>query len=493
MSGNHRQYACFFVLFFMLCVNPELKAQTHTEKLKIKFVFDGDGLDASHIPLFNADFEPVFVTDSTGIAEFTVGDTVYVRSLFYADTMFVVQSNMQPVISLNVSPLTLAEVIIAFKPVDKQMDLTMRLFEKHYVKSPFIAHSNAYYYFRGQGQFLEFNEMAGLTLFSGYKKWKPWSFAPDGEPHAYIQTVPIENRRSLHWDYKGDTIPSIDREKMYDRNGPRWNVRPYMYRPLYRALEESGPMWKKNKKFYDFEYNYDEETEQFLVVNFRTKNRYREKETGKLFLIGEGKLYISKDSDHIEKIEYDYSKYMDINFEQNRQGRKKDIAGTIAVTYVNGQIIFPESIEFSCYYLGRNWYPPRPDPVDQNLNSYEKILFSNHTQDLIDSNENDTYKTFSFIDTESYAEYDPTFWKQDNFVEKPLYDKIHRDLSFKIDLTEQYEMNAGNRFAKWNNDNDYLLSLFPKAKNPAEAKQMHKELVQSVKEEKLEVIYRRLK
>lgn len=488
--GNNKAASLFLWCVLYVFSTTQGFSQSDREKVKVKFVVKENGTDAVHFPLFDTRLQPIAVTDSVGTAEFSIGDSVLVRSLFFRDTAFVVIKN-HSLIEITPSTFELEEVQIKSYSADELMGISAGLFIKGYSESPFMARTSGYYYFKGREKFLEFYQMDGLTLFSGNKKWKAWSFAPGGKPESYLYMVPINARRSFHWDYEGDSVGYTG----YDRSGELlWIVKPFMYRPIYRALEISGPMFPGNKKFYEFVYNYDEETEEDYVVNFRTRERYRNRNVKDLFLVGEGKVFISKSSNQINRVEFDFSKYYDVNLERSRAERKKDIAGKLTVGFIHGDRTYPSSVEFNCQFLGENWFLPRPAPVVERLNGYENVRFTDYTTDLVNDNERETYRIFDFMDMESYAEYDPVYWQKNNaLVGRQLYNNIQSGLSTKIPLDQQFVQNSGSRLAVWQKGKNNLMGLFPNAASFDEAAAYHKDLVLQYREGPLTNIFHKLR
>jgi hypothetical protein len=127
-------------------------------------------------------------------------------------------------------------------------------------------------------------------------------------------------------------------------------------------------------------YSFDEETDEDFIVHFKTRERYRRENAKNIFLIGEGVLVIDKTNLKITEVNFEFSQYHDVNFEINRQGRRKDVAGEIRLRYKGNEVYNLSEPEFTCYYLGDNWFSPRENPVDHGIERYEKVGFGRHTE-----------------------------------------------------------------------------------------------------------------
>jgi hypothetical protein len=442
---------------------------------------------AVYLPVFNKDTIPIALTDSLGFVNLNVGEQVFIKSIFYNDTSFIVPEYGPVILKLSYSVVQLDEIKIVSYTAERLMQLSSRIFEERYPKDPYLTHVQAFYYLKSHQRYLEFFQMDGLGLLSGNRKWEAWSFDPGGKSKTYLYMIPIEQRRSFHWDYNGDTIPY----RYIDNNNKlHWIVRPFMYRPVFRAFEISGPTFHKNRKFYDFSFDYDQETDVEYVVNFKTKDQFKSKNTKNLFIVGEGKIWVSKTENLITRVKFYFSKYYDINLEINRQERFKKIIGWIDLSFEQLEDeIFPKKVTFECNYLDDSWYSPRPLPRENSLIRYEHVQFGNLTKTMIFNDQSRAVRTFSFVDINSEAEYNSEFWNRNTFVSKSLYGRIYKDLSSKIGLEDQFGMNSQARFDDWNFNAHVLLKLYPQAETFEEARRKHSDLIDQVIEGHIRSLY----
>lgn len=473
----------------MAQVDPmRVSADSSIMRLSIK---DGKvSQPAAFYTVLNEAGKPISVTDINGSVTLKTGIPVTVRSYFSRDTSFIVPDQPEFSVSLSPNVIDLEEVEVTSYTVEKLMTLAGRDFSSRYPTSPLLYHINAHSYIKDRKRFLEFYQMDGLALLSGNRNWSKWSFAPGGKPEAYFYLLPLEQRMSDRFGYDGEPIPYVS----YDETGGiRWVVMPFMSRPVYRGLEICGPMFLKNHKYYEFAYSYDEETDEDYVVHFKTKERYRQEDAKNIFLIGEGNLVIDKTNLRITEVNFEFSQYHDVNFEIKREGRRKDVAGEIRVRFTGTDVFYPSELEFTCYYLGENWYSPREDPVGHGIERYEKLRFGPHTKDPLKEDMEQVVRSFDFVGMNSQAGYDSDFWRKDGHVPSTLYSEISRSLSTNISLEKQFRNNSGKRWKEWDSKRDTPQRDFPEAKDFDEGVERHENLVNDIREKRFRNVYDYLK
>lgn len=441
---------------------------------------------AAFYTVLNEAGKPISVTDINGRVTLKTGISVTLRSYFSRDTSFMVPDQPEFSVSLRPKVIDLDEVEVTSYTVEKLMTLAGRDFSSRYPSSPLLYHINAHSYIKDRNNFLEFYQMDGLALLSGNRNWSKWSFAPGGKPDTYFYLLPLEQRMSDRLDYKGESIPYA---AFYDNGSIRWVVMPFMSRPVYRGLEICGPMFLKNHKFYEFSYSYDEETEEYFVVHFKTRERYRREDTKNIFLIGEGMLLIGKTNLKITEVNFEFSQYHDVNFEINREGRRKDVAGEIRMRYAGGEFSTPSELEFTCYYLGENWYSPREDPVGHGIERYEKIRFGHHTDNPLKEDMPQVVRSFAFVGMNSQAVYGSDFWRKDQHVLPTLNREISKSLSNNISLEKQFRNNSGKRWKEWDSARDTPQSVFPEAIGFDEGVEKHEGLIKEIREKRFRDVY----
>ncbi len=441
---------------------------------------------AAFYTVLNEAGKPISVTDINGRVTLKTGISVTVRSYFSRDTSFMVPDQPEFSVSLRPEVIDLEEVEVTSYTVEKLMTLAGRDFSSRYPSSPLLYHINAHSYIKDRKNFLEFYQMDGLALLSGNRNWSKWSFAPGGEPDAYFYLLPLEQRMSDRLDYNGEPIPYAS---FNDSGATRWVVMPFMSRPVFRALEICGPMFMKNQKYYEFAYNYHEETDEYYLVQFKTKERFRREDNKNIFLIGEGSLLIDKTNLKITEVNFEFSQYHDVNFEINREGRRKDVAGEIRVRYSGGEVSTPSELEFTCYYVGDNWYSPREDPVGHGIERYEKIRFGHHTDNPLKEDMQQVVRSFAFVGMNSQAVYGSDFWRKDQYVLPTLNREISKSLSNKISLEKQFRNNSGKRWKEWDSARDTPQSVFPEAIGFDEAVEKHEGLINEIREKRFRDVY----
>lgn len=434
------------------------------------------------VPLYHLnDGYLIGITDSTGTATINLDSTyldVNIRSYFYKDTTFRVNRGETVTIYIKPVEILLREIVIKSLRINPLIKRATKRFKREYIAGPNLLSANGYYTIESRGKYLEFYQMDGIALHSGYLDWKPFRFSPTpANGKSYFCIVPLELRRTYHWGVNGDTVaPKL--------NSPdyllRYLLKPFSFREVYRALEVSGPCSYKNRKFYDFSLEEGNEPNDYFLIHFRTKDKYRSKRINDLLLIGEGILWISRQDQKIKRIEYDFSQYHNVDLPANRKGRIREIYGTIIVSYVNyPDGLFIDVVDFSCRWWGNHHiYRPRPMPFENRIHITEHIDIRKIKKcpDVQLLQRENIAKMFDYIGDNSLAKYDPSFWdKQTNISTPPDLKQIFNDLSLKIKINNQFIKNSGKRFYPWDEgnystENSSLLKSFPNAKNVAEAR-----------------------
>ena len=482
-------YSVVFVAIFSGRLQAQADLVTASADSSVMLLLLKDGQEnhpAAFYTVLNDAGYPISVTNLEGKVTLKSGEFMTIRSYFSMDTSFLVPDQREFSVTLRPEIIDLQEVEVNSYSVEKLMKIAARNFSLAYPSTPFLYHVNAYSYIKDRENFLEFYQMDGLALLSGNRNWSKWSFAPGGKPDAYFYLLPLEQRRSDRLDYNGEPIPYVS----FNKKGTiRWVVMPFMSRPIYRSMEICGPMFVKNLKYYEFTYNYDEETDEQYFVQFKTKEKYRREDTRNIFLIGEGMLLIDKTNLKITEVNFEFSQYHDVNFEINREGRRKDVAGEIRMRYARGEVCTPSELEFTCYYLGENWHSPREDPVGHGIERYEKIIFGHRTDNPLKEDMQRVLRSFAFVGMNSQAAYGSDFWQKDQHLPPYLNREISKSLSNNISLVKQFRNNSGKRWKEWDSARDTPQNIFPEAKGFDEAVEKNKNLVNEIREKRFRDMY----
>lgn len=416
------------------------------------------------LPIFSEDGTVYGITDSIGNITLEEGVTFFIRSFFYQDREFIVEPNAEKVILLERVEIALEEIEIrSFQnPVD-QLKYLNKSFEPAFEKEAFLSNFRGYYAVQQQEKYVDFFEASGISLQSKSQKWKPYNFVQAwGGGSAYQFLVPLELRRSHHWDWMtGDTIPARNTLASTERSD-QYFIKPFYARELMHAFEYSWPLSSSNLKFYDFQYDLENGKE---IILFTSKVEERTKANSDLFLIGEGKIVLDELGENIESITINFSKYNYVAFPKNRNGRERQIGGSLSVIFENSSDkAFVSKVELKAKLFGPiNIGNPRPYQKGSEVTIIEKILFEDFQ--FVQSKQNlaSLEKGFGFVGLESMVAYDPNYWSSHALVSSDLFNQIKRDLGSKISLNEQFQSNSGKRLIPEENDlayfKDYISSV----------------------------------
>jgi len=406
------------------------------------------------LPVYNQSGEVEALADSVGVVSLPIGKSFQIRSLFYTDTVFQVLENRLTKIILEYEDVALPTFEIKFfkDPRDHVKQLSKRI-SSEYISSPHLGAFSGYFLVSQKGKFLDFYEGDGLSLLSGNKKWKSWDFADAGSAgDAYNHLVPMEIRRSFHWDLAGDTIASkfttqVNRDKDY-------YIFPFYAREIYRALELSGPLDEKSIRFYDFKYAVEGEND---VIYFNVKDQFKADDKLPLFLVGEGILYLNSSGEMVEKLIFNFSSYRYLNFSLKRNRRNREVSGVLAVSYDKQKAtIVPTEIGLEAKFFGeRNLFRPRPFELGNEASITEKMYLKNY-RPLNDEDLENLRKAMSRIGLESMVPCNTKYWQGSKSVSDKVYAKVNSDLGNKIPLEKQFLANSDKRLHPWFSDNSNM-------------------------------------
>lgn len=425
------------------------------------------------LPIFTEDGTVYGITDSIGNITLEEGITFFIRSLFYQDKAFRVEPNAEKVILLERAEITLEgiEVRSFQNPID-QLKYLNKSFEPAFDKDAFLSNFRGYYAVQLQKKYVDFFEASGISLHSKSQKWKPYEFVQAGWAggSTYKFLVPLELRRSHHWDWTtGDTIPAKNTSSSAERSD-LYLIKPFYAREILHAFEYSWPLSSSNLKFYDFQYDLENGKE---IILFTSKVEERTKANSDLFLIGEGKIVLDDAGESIESISINFSKYNYIAFPKNRNGRERQMGGSLSVIFENfNDKVFVSEVELTAKLFGPiNIGNPRPYRKGREVTIEEKILFEDFhfvqsKQDL-----ESLEKGFGFVGLETMVAFDPNYWSSHALVSPDLFNQIRRDLGSKISLNDQFEANSGKRLIPEEKDlayyKDYISKLIPQLESIA--------------------------
>ncbi len=416
------------------------------------------------LPIFSEDGTVYGITDSIGNITLEEGVRFFIRSFFYQDREFIVEPNAEKVILLERVEIALEEIEIrSFQnPVD-QLKYLNKSFESAFEKNAFLSNFKGYYAVQQQEKYVDFFEASGISLHSKSQKWKPYNFVQAwGGGSAYQFLVPLELRRSHHWDWMtGDTIPARNTLASTERSD-QYFIKPFYARELMHAFEYSWPLSSSNLKFYDFQYDLENGKE---IILFKSKDEERVKANSDLFLIGEGKIVLDESGENIESITINFSKYNYVAFPKNRNGRERQIGGSLSVIFENSSDkAFVSKVELKAKLFGPiNIGNPRPYQKGSEVTIIEKILFEDFQ--FVQSKQNlaSLEKGFGFVGLESMVAYDSNYWSSYALVSTDLFNQIKRDLGSKISLNKQFQSNSGKRLIPEEKDlayyKDYISSV----------------------------------
>ncbi|MBW3466955.1 hypothetical protein [Arthrospiribacter ruber] len=472
-----------FLLTF-IAVTPLFSQEGEKDKGSVQFFFkDGKSLIAvPFLPIYNQLDEVKALADSVGVVTLPVGRPFQIKSLFYSDTVFQVTENRLTKIILEYEDVALQTFEIKFfkDPRDHVKQLSKRI-SSEYISSPHLGAFSGYFMVSQKGRILDFYEADGLSLLSGNNKWKPWDFAHDNSSgDTYNHLVPMEVRRSFHWDLAGDTIASrintqVNRDKDY-------LISPFYVREIYRALELSGPLNEKSMKYYDFKYGVENEID---VIYFTVKDQFKADDKLPLFLVGEGVLYLNSSGEMVERLMYIFSSYRYLNFPLKRGGRSREISGVLSVAYDRqNATILPMEIGLEAKFFGeRNLFRPRPFELSNESSIIEKMYLKNYKQ-VNKEDLGNLRKAMSRIGLESMVPYDANYWAKNGTVLQEKYSRIKSDLSSKVDIEKQYVANSEKRFHYLSDDEfNQLYSLYPEANTKSEVLEKESRIIKNVVEQ----------
>lgn len=435
------------ILLILFAVTP-LFAQDGARGRAQFFFKDGKStISLPFLPVYNQSGEVEALADSVGVVSLPFGESFQIRSLFYRDTVFQVVENRLTKIILEYEDVALPSFEIKFfKDPREHVKQLSKQISAEYISSPYLGAFSGYFLVRQKGKILDFYEADGLSLLSGNKKWKPWDFANNNSPgDSYNHLVPMEIRRSFHWNTNGDTIASqLFNQPTRDKE---YGMLPFYSREIYRALEVSGPLDEKSIKFYDFKYGVEGNND---VIYFNVKDQFKSEAKLPLFLVGEGILYLTSSGEMVDKLIFNFSSLKGLNLELSRSARNREISGVLSVSYEKeNAIILPSEIGLEAkFFGGRNIGLPRPFELGNEASISEKMYLKNY-KPVNEEDLDNLRKAMSRIGLESMVPYNPKYWQGSNSVSDKIYAKVNSDLGKKIPLEKQFLANSGKRLHTW--------------------------------------------
>jgi hypothetical protein len=440
------------ILFLLIFITATPLFSQNGVRGSAQFFFkDGKSKIAmSFMPVLNQAGEVEALADSVGMVSLPIGESFYLKSLFYKDTVFQVVENKLTKIVLEYEDVALQAFEIKFykDPRDHVKQLAKQI-SSEYISSPHLGIFSGYFLVSQKGKVLDFYEADGLSLISGNKKWKPWDFANhNSSGDTYNHLVPLEIRRSFHWNLAGDTIAS----KAYFQNNidKTYQISPFFAKELYRALEVSGPLDEKSMRYYDYKYGVEKNAD---VIYFNVKDQFKADDSLSLFLIGEGVLYLNSSGEMVDRLTYNFYSYRYLNLELKRAARNREISGVLSVTYdKQNNTILPTEIGLEAKFFGqRNLFSPRPFELGNEASISEKLYLKNYKRVNQDDLPN-MRRAMSRIGLESMVPYNPKYWQGRNSVSDKVYIKVKSDLGQKVPLEKQFLANSGKRLHPWPSD-----------------------------------------
>lgn len=439
------------ILLILFAVTP-LFAQDGARGSAQFFFKDGKNtISIPFLPVYNQAGEVEALADSVGVVSLPIGESFQLKSLFYRDTVFQVVKNRLTKIILEYEDVALPTFEVKFfkDPRDHVKQLSRRM-SAEYISSPHLGAFSGYFLVSQKGEILDFFEADGLSLLSGNKKWKPWDFAnTNASGDSYNHLVPMEIRRSFHWNINGDTIPSklnnqTNRDKQY-------LILPFYSREIYRALEVSGPLDEKSIRYYDFKYGLEGNND---VIYFNVKDQFKSGDKLPLFLLGEGVLYLTSSGEMVDKLRFNFSSYKYLNLGLKNSARNREISGVLSVSYEKENAkILPSEIGLEAKFFGEsNLFRPRPFELGNEASISEKIYLKNY-KPVNEENLENLRIGMSRIGLESMVPYNPKYWHGGSSVSSKIYAKVNSDLGKKISLEKQFLSNSGKRLHPWLSDN----------------------------------------
>ncbi|GHB44833.1 hypothetical protein GCM10008106_27390 [Mongoliitalea lutea] len=439
----------FFLSFILINKAYSQKGPVPTGKAQLFFNDGKSILPIPYMPIFNEAGEVEFLADIDGLIELPTDRLFYVRSQFYTDTVVQVRTDSLTKIILEYKDVALNPVEIKyFKDPRDQIKYLSKSINSDYVSSPHLGVFSGYSIVNQQGKVLGYFEAAGLSLLSGNKKWKPWDFAVNNSSgETYNHLLPMELRRSHHWNLAGDTIPSSYHDEKNPQNS--YGLLPFYCREFYRALEVSGPLDEKSIKYYDFRYGDEVGND---VIYFNIKDQFKADDKLPIFLIGEGVIYLSNSGDMVERFTFNFSSYRYLNFELKRDLRNRGISGILTVVYdrYDGKI-FPKEIELEAkFFESRNLFRPRSFDPGNEASIKEKLYLTNY-QPLAKDDVQNLAQAMNRVGLESMVPYNSSYWRLGTKVSDKDFRKIQSDLGRIISLEKQFLANSGKRLHPWYN------------------------------------------
>ncbi|MFN3800103.1 hypothetical protein [Belliella pelovolcani] len=404
------------------------------------------------MPVLNQAGEVEALADSVGVVSLPIGESFYLKSLFYKDTVFQVVENKLTKIVLEYEEVALQAFEIKFyKDPRVHVKHLAKQISSKYISSPHLGVFSGYFLVIQKGKVLDFYETDGLSLLSGNKKWKAWDFANhNSSGNTYNHLVPMEIRRSFHWNLAGDTI--VSRFSNQTNIEKTYQILPFYAREIYRALEVSGPLDEKSIKYYNYKYGIDNDVD---VIYFNVKDQIKADDSLPLFLIGEGVLYLNGSGEMVDSLTYNFSSYRYLNLELKRAARNREISGVLSVTYdMQNNTILPTEIGLEAKFFGqRNLFSPRPFELGNEASISEKMYLKNYKPVNQDDLPN-IRRAMSRIGLESMVPYNPKYWQGSNSVSDKVYTKVKSDLGQKVPLEKQFTANSGKRLHPWLSENN---------------------------------------
>ncbi|EON74715.1 hypothetical protein ADIS_4826 [Lunatimonas lonarensis] len=468
-------------LLTIIATTPLFSQEGEKGRGSVQFFFkDGKSLiSAPFLPLYNQLGEVEALADSVGVVTLPVGRHFQVKSLFYSDTVFQVVENRLTKIILEYEDVALQTFEIKFfkDPKDHIKQLSKQI-SSEYISSPHLGTFSGYFIVSQKGQILDFYEADGLSLLSGNSKWKPWDFASNNSSgDAYNHLVPMEVRRSFHWNLAGDTIASgfnsqVSRDQDY-------LISPFYGREIFRALELSGPLDEKSMKYYDFKYGIDNGMD---VIYFTVKDQFKADDKVPLFLVGEGIVYLTSSGEMVERLIFNFSSYRYLNFPLKRGGRNREISGVLSVVYDRqNATILPREIGLEAKFFGeRNLFRPRPFELGNESSIIEKMYLKNYEPVNKEDLEN-LRRGMSRIGVESMVPYDANYWAKNGSSLEEEYPRFKSDLSSKVTIERQFVANSGKRFYSLSDEEfNQLYNLYPEANTESEVLEKENEIIKNV-------------
>lgn len=399
------------------------------------------------LPIFSENGTVYGITDSIGHISLEEETSYFIKSYFFKDSSFVLNSKSKSTIYLEREEIALEEIEIkSFRNPEDHLKYLNKNITPALEKEAYLSNFSGYFAVKQREKYIDFIQATGLSLTSKSQKWKPYDFVQAGWAggDSYQFFVPLELRRSHHWDWSiGDTIASGQTSQAMDRSD-QYLIKPFYSRELLKAFEYSWPLSTTNLKYYEFRYSLENGKE---IIVFSTKDGERTSPNSNLFLIGEGRIVLDETGEGVESISINFSKYNYIAFPKDRRGRERQMGGSLSAIFEkSNDKIFVREVQLESKLFGPvNIGNPRPYRKGSEVTIIEKVNFENFQ--FVKSKEDleSLEQGMEYIGFESMVPYNQEYWSSNTLLDPDLYNKIKKDLGSKIPLSVQFKVNSGKR------------------------------------------------